>query len=102
MIVEYIRYTVVDASHGRELLSAYERAARHLDAAPECVAYELAQCEEDENSWVLRIEWRSTQDHLQGFRRGAHFPPFLEEIGPFVKQISEMRHYRVTGVCHRK
>lgn len=75
MTVEYIRYTVADAARGQELLRAYERAAACLDAAPECLAYELSACEEDDTSWILRIEWRSTADHL---------------------------HYRVTGVRGRK
>lgn len=102
MTVEYIRYTVADAARGQELLSAYQRAAVHLDAAPECLAYELTACEEDANAWVLRIDWRSTEDHMQGFRRGPHFPPFLQEVRGFVKEIAEMRHYRLTEVRARK
>lgn len=98
MTVEYVRYTVADAARGAALVAAYQRAARHLDEAPQCLRYELAACEEDETSWILRIEWRSTEEHLLGFRRGPHFPPFLQEIRDFVKEITEMRHYRVTDV----
>jgi len=98
MTVEYVRYTVADAARGAELLSAYERAAKLLEAAPECLAYELAQCEEEPTSWILRIEWTSTEAHLQGFRKGPHFPPFLQEIRGFVKEITEMRHYRLSNV----
>lgn len=87
---------------GEELLHAYERASRQLDAAPECLGYELTQCEEDPTSWILRIEWRSTEEHLQGFRKGPQFPPFLQEIRGFIQEIAEMRHYRVTAVRARK
>jgi quinol monooxygenase YgiN len=59
---------------GTELQRAYVIAANQLDAAPECLAYELTQCEEDAKSWTLRIEWRSTEAHLQSFRKGPHFP----------------------------
>lgn len=102
MIVEYIRYAVADAARGEELLRAYSRAAKQLDAAPECLAYELTQCEEDAAAWVLRIEWRSTEEHLQGFRKGPHFPAFLAEIRGFMNEIAEMRHYSVTAVQSRK
>ncbi|HYO83310.1 MAG TPA: antibiotic biosynthesis monooxygenase [Bryobacteraceae bacterium] len=102
MTVEYIRYAVADEGRGQELVSAYSRAALHLDAAPECLAYELTQCEEDMNSWTLRIEWRSTDEHMLGFRKGPHFPPFLAEIRGFLREIAEMRHYSLTAVRRRK
>ncbi len=102
MNVEYIRYTVADAARGEELLNAYKRAAAQLDAAPECLSYELTVCEEDSASWILRIEWTSSADHMQGFRKGPHFPPFLAEIRGFIKEITEMRHYALTEVRKRK
>jgi quinol monooxygenase YgiN len=102
MIVEYIRYTVADQARGEELQRAYVTAGNQLDAAPECLAYELTQCEEDAKSWTLRIEWSSTEAHLQSFRKGPHFPAFLEAIRGFMPEIVEMRHYRLTGVQSRK
>jgi len=102
MIVEYIRYVVANETRGTELRAAYVLASQQLDAAPECLAYELTQCEEDPKSWILRIEWRSTEEHLRGFRKGPHFPGFLDAIRGFMPEIAEMRHYRVTDVQARK
>ena len=98
MIVEYIRYTVTDERRGRELVAAYDVASEALRAAPECLGYELTACEEDSASYILRIVWRSTEEHLQGFRKGPHFAPFFKAIGGFVKEITEMRHYQLTPV----
>jgi quinol monooxygenase YgiN len=102
MVVEYIRYAVADQARGEELREAYAAAAKQLDAAPECLAYELTQCEEDTKCWSLRIEWLSTEAHLQGFRKGRHFPDFLAAIRGFMPEITEMRHYRLTDVRSRK
>jgi quinol monooxygenase YgiN len=98
MTVEYIRYAVRDRARGEELLRAYEKASQSLDAAPECLAYELSVCEEDATSYILRIEWQSTQAHREGFRKGPHFRDFFAAIGDFVKEIQEMRHYSLTPV----
>ncbi|MFE2097743.1 group II truncated hemoglobin [Streptomyces sp. NPDC059468] len=95
--VEYIRYRVPD-QQSAQFLAAYTRAALQLAAAPQCVDYGLTRCEEEPESWILRITWTSTEDHLQGFRRSELFPPFLAEIRPYVENIEEMRHYRPTGV----
>ena len=98
MVVEYIRYALTSHS-GEELVEAYREAARHLEAAPEALGWELARCTEDPTQFILRIEWDSAEGHLEGFRKGAHFPPFLAAIRPFIGEIAEMRHYQPTGVA---
>lgn len=101
MIIEYVRYDLV-AHQPDELIAAYATAVDSLRAAPECLAYELARCEEAPRSFVLRIEWQSTAAHLQGFRKGASFPPFLAAIKPFIGEIAEMRHYAATPLAWKR
>lgn len=97
MITEYIRYQLTE--HAPEAFTdAYARAGQHLQVAPECLGYELSQCAEEPNAFVLRILWTSTQAHMEGFRRGHNFPPFLALIRPFIQEIEEMRHYANTSV----
>jgi quinol monooxygenase YgiN len=95
VIVEYIRYQI-PAERDEAFRSAYGRAVDSLRASPHCLGYELSRCEEEPSSYVLRILWTSTADHLQGFRRSAEFGPFLAEVRPFIEQIQEMRHYEAT------
>lgn len=95
--VEYVRYHIPeDRSPG--FLAAYTRAAAQLAAAPQCVDYELARCEEDFEHFVLRIVWTSTEDHVEGFRKSELFEDFLAEIRPYIADIQEMRHYKPTTV----
>jgi quinol monooxygenase YgiN len=95
MVVEYIRYRV---DRAEEFLDAYEKACESLRAAPECQAYELTRCSEDPACFVLRIVWSSAEAHLQGFRKGPHFPAFLVQIRSFMPAIEEMRHYEHTSL----
>lgn len=101
MIVEYIRYALKTHT-GDELIAAYEAAGPHLAASPECLSYELSQCDEDATQFVLRIEWTSAEGHTKGFRGGPHFRPFLTAIRPFFPEIAEMRHYMPTQVSARR
>ena len=97
MIVEYVRYRVAeDRLPGFE--AAYAEAATALADAPQCVDYELSRSVDEPSCHVLRITWTSADDHLQGFRGGPHFAPFLAAIGPYVDDIEEMRHYERTAV----
>ena len=101
MVIEYIQYTVSGKQRREELVKAYRQAADALHKAPECLVYELSLCEEDEASAILRIEWQSTEAHLQGFRKSAVFQEFFHAIGSFVKEIAEMRHYELSEIVKR-
>ena len=102
MIVEYIRYHIEGEDAARAFEAGYVEAAKSLEASPECLAYELSRCTEAPADWILRIEWTSEEAHLQGFRKGPRFPPFLAAIRTFIPNIQEMRHYAVTPLSWRR
>lgn len=97
MIVEYIRYKI-EPSHAEAFVDAYETASKCLKDSPHCLGYELAQCTESRESWVLRITWDSEEGHLRGFRQAAQFKTFFAAVQPFIGNIEEMRHYEPTTV----
>jgi quinol monooxygenase YgiN len=92
MVVEYIRYTV-PPEQGDAFEAAYAEATQTLEADPHCHGYEVARCVEDPASYIVRLLWDSVEGHMEGFRKGPNFPPFLAAIRPFIPQIDEMRHY---------
>ena len=100
MIREYIRYRIADGDQ-EAFETAYATAAESLTAAPECADYELARCADDPACYILRITWTSASAHLDGFRKGEHFPAFFAAIRPYVDRIEEMRHYEPTAVTGR-
>lgn len=97
MVNEYIRYRIPAETHAA-FLSDYTEAAKYLRASPVCLGYELSQCEEEQNCFVLRIVWQSTADHLGKFRGSPEFQGFLRLIRSYVSNIEEMRHYAPTDI----
>ena len=95
MIVEYTRYKI-DPEHRTAFADAHKEAAEPVQASEHRLAYELTQCIEGPDHYFLRIEWTSEQGRLRGFRNNPEFVSFLERVRPCVKDIVEMRHYRVT------
>lgn len=98
MIVEYIRYALMEHD-GEALVAAYAEAEKSLAASPNALSWELSRCVEEPSSFILRIEWDSAEGHMQGFRKGEHFPGFFAAIRPYVGEITEMRHYERTTVA---
>ena len=70
--------------------------AERFDASEHCERYEVSRCTEDPTQHVVRIEWDSEDGHLSGFRQSPEFRSFFEAVGPFARDIEEMRHYQVT------
>jgi quinol monooxygenase YgiN len=98
MIVEYIRYTI-NAERADSFVSAYDQAGASLRASEHCLGYELTRCTEAADSFILRIVWDSERGHLEGFRASPPFKSFFAAIQPYVKDITEMRHYAATAVA---
>lgn len=92
MIVEYLRYSV-DEAHQAAFLADYQAAMEPLMTSPFATAFELCQCVEDPSQFIIRIEWTSAEDHLQGFRPSDPFKAFFAHIQPYLSDIKEMRHY---------
>jgi quinol monooxygenase YgiN len=101
MTVEYIRYKI-EQPQREAFVKAYAEAAGSLDASVYCLGYELSECEEEQGTFILRIEWSSTDDHLNGFRKSEQFASFLPQIRPYIPNIQEMRHYAITQMVKRK
>lgn len=101
MSIEYIRYSISKDRQSR-FLEDYTKATEYLKSSPYCLGYELSQGEEESDNFILRIEWTSTRDHLEGFRKSEDFPKFLQCIRSYYDDIKEMKHYQKTVVVWSK
>jgi quinol monooxygenase YgiN len=99
MTVEYTRYRIPEDLRD-DFVKAYQEAAIYLKSSSHCLAYELTHCVEEKDRFTLRIEWKSTEEHLQGFRKEANFKDFFRLVQPYVTNIEEMQHYELTNVLH--
>ena len=101
MIIEYIRYKVLPDKR-EEFIQSYAHASQQLNASAYCLAYELSECEEEAGQFMLRIEWTSTEEHLNGFRKSREFSQFFSHVKPYSNNIQEMRYYKLTAIAKRK
>ena len=108
MIVEYVRYKLSKHASGSpagtsgHFEGAYRAASASLDASKHCLGYELARCIEEQDRYILRIEWDSLDGHQVGFRHAPEFAAFLAAIKPYIGEIEEMQHYMLTSVVSTK
>src|SRR5262245_21573862 len=101
MVIEYIRYKVSE-NRQEEFIQAYQNASKQLLESEFCLGYELTHCQEEPDHFIMRIEWSSTEDHLNGFRQSPEFREFFNHVKPFFNNIEEMHHYNLTEVAKTK
>ena len=92
MVIEYIRYRV-GSDRAADFLDAYAVAAAVLEEDPRCLSYQVSRGHEEPDRFMIRIEWTSVADHLEGFRRSPAFRSFFAVVRPFFDDIEEMSHY---------
>jgi quinol monooxygenase YgiN len=97
MVNEYLRYRIPSEMQ-EKFLADYAAACEHLRDSSVCQGYDLSQCEEEPDCFILRIEWTSTADHLNVFRGSEQFRKFLPLVRPYIPHMEEMRHYAPAGL----
>ncbi len=93
MSIEYIRFEI-EEGNCNSFIKAIRNACEIINAYPACHNYEVTHCEENPSLFIWRIEWTSTEAHLNGFRKHKTFEPFYQLMQPFINSILEMNHYK--------
>lgn len=94
MCIEYIRFKI-DETIQKTFIRVIGDACQIMAAYPDCLGYEVSQCEEDPLLFTWRIKWTSAEAHLEGFRKDKIFTPFYQVMEPYINSIQEMYHYNV-------
>ena len=84
MTVEYIPCHITYAA-SNDFIEAYAKASAQLDESEYCLRYELIQSAKEPEEFVLRIEWKLSEDHQDEFKRATDFTAFRNYIRPFLK-----------------
>lgn len=95
--LEVIRYKIPQAQQ-KEFEKAYTEAGEYLKTSPYCLGYKIVHGDEEPDNYIVFIRWTSADEHLNKFRRGSEFPPFLNLVKPFYNNIQEMKHYNPTAI----
>jgi len=98
MIPEILRYRIA-AARADAFERDYAAAGDALRRSPHCLGFELLRSDKDPELYLLTIHWDSADGHLQGFRQSPEFRDFFAHIKPYLADLLEMEHYRVTGVA---
>lgn len=98
MIVELAWFTITPGSEaGFE--AAFAVAVRGLAQSGGYLAHELRRSVETPNRYVLRVEWRTLEDHTVGFRGSPRFVEWRGHLGPYFAAPPVVEHFAAAAAA---
>ena len=72
---------------------AFREAAPLIAASPGYISHQLQRCLEDPNRYLLLVEWRTLEDHTEGFRRSDRYQEWRRLLHHFYDPFPTVEHY---------
>jgi heme-degrading monooxygenase HmoA len=93
MIVEIAQITVA-AGREAQFEAAFSQGIRAAAKSPGYLAHELRRSIEHPQRYMLRIEWRTLEDHTVHFRGSPLFAQWRAAVGPFFAAPPVVEHFQ--------
>jgi heme-degrading monooxygenase HmoA len=92
MIVEHV---VLPVRPGQEeaFEAAFAEAKASILASPGCLALSLARGVEQPSHYLMRVEWRSLDDHVTGFRGSPAYERWRSLLHHFYDPFPQVEHF---------
>jgi heme-degrading monooxygenase HmoA len=93
MVLEAVMLTI-QSGQTSAFEAAFAEARPIITAAPGCQSCRLERCLENDQRYLLLVEWRTIEDHMQGFRGSPDYLRWKALLHHFYEQPIEVLHYR--------
>jgi heme-degrading monooxygenase HmoA len=72
---------------------AFASARAILSSMPGYISHELQRCLEEEDKYLLLIEWERLEDHTVGFRQSPQYQEWTRLLHHFYQPFPRVEHY---------
>lgn len=73
---------------------AFEQAQQIICAMPGYVSHQLQKCIENENRYLLLVNWQTLTDHTEGFRQSPQYQQWKALLHHFYHPFPTVEHYQ--------
>jgi heme-degrading monooxygenase HmoA len=98
VILEFALISIRPGSEA-EFEQVFPVAEKVLAASPGYLSHELRRSIETPNRFALLVQWRTLEDHTEGFRGSPAFAQWRGLIGPFFDSPPVVEHFAPVAVA---
>ncbi|WP_405606450.1 antibiotic biosynthesis monooxygenase family protein [Polaribacter sp. Asnod1-A03] len=72
----------------------FKEAEKFIKSAKGYISHHLKKCIEDENKYILLVNWETIEDHEIGFRKSKEYQNWKNLLHHFYKPFPIVEHYK--------
>jgi len=72
---------------------AFEQAQNIISSMPGYISHQLQKCLENNNRYLLLVNWQTLADHTQGFRESIQYQEWRQLLHHFYQPFPTVEHY---------
>jgi heme-degrading monooxygenase HmoA len=72
----------------------FEKAKTIISSMKGYISHELKKCIEEENKYILLVNWETLEDHEIGFRKSEEYKIWKELLHHFYQPFPTVEHYK--------
>lgn len=90
-----LEVAILNIKQGQALAfeEAFGKAVRLISSQKGYISHELKKCLEEEDKYLLLVQWESVADHEQGFRMSEEYQNWKNELHHFYDPFPTVEHY---------
>lgn len=93
MILEVAILNIKD-DLSEEFEKAFEKAQVIISSMKGYISHELKKCVEEENKYILLVNWVTIEDHERGFRESEKYQEWKKLLHHFYEPFPTVEHYK--------
>ena len=92
MILE-IALLHIRSGEGEAFERAFARAQSIISVMPGYLSHKLQRCLEEQDKYLLLVEWQTLEDHTVGFRQSPQYQEWKVLLHHFYEPFPKVEHY---------
>lgn len=92
MILEVAILNMIPGTEN-EFLTAFSKAKEIISKMDGYISHQLKKCIENENQFILLVEWEKLSDHTEGFRKSEEYQVWKRLLHHFYDPFPTVAHY---------
>jgi len=94
-----LEVAVLDVKSGMQddFEASFNEAQNIISACKGYISHQLQQCIEIDNRYILLVNWKTLEDHTQGFRQSKEYQTWKKLLHHYYEPFPEVEHYRQIG-----
>lgn len=86
-------YVFIKPGQEIEFEEKFKQATQYIAATKGYIRHQLQRCIEQENKYLLLVEWESVEAHMVNFRQSKNFVEWRKLIGSYFESPPNMEHF---------